>query len=339
MKKGKLAICDMSERYAQRLAEDIGQEKGFPWETAAWTDVESLMKQMEAEPPDILLLSEELYDPQKTDFSRYSGTKLILLTEDETDPERQPPCITRYQSIREIMEDLLEICGGQRNEGQAVRRVYSGVTSIYSPVGRCGKTGFALALGQTLAQRTRTLYLNMENWHGFYQLMKMDPADWKGGDLSDLIYSIRTGNTGQLFRFSQVVQSFGSLDYVMPVRGEMDLREVKEEEWEEVITLAIRDGGYRRVILDMGSQTDDILRLFGICGRIFIPGLSDPVSAAKLSQFLRALKDFGDPDCIGRTRCIQLPPWKEGMESEFPAGLMHGPYAAFARKMAEENES
>ena len=39
--------------------------------------------------------------------------------------------------------------------------------AVYSPVGRTGKTGFALALGKEIAKKRRTLYLNLEEYSGF----------------------------------------------------------------------------------------------------------------------------------------------------------------------------
>ena len=58
------------------------------------------------------------------------------------------------------------------------------VLGVYSPVGRCLKTSFALTMGKLLAQEERVLYLNLEEFSGLSVLMK---EEYKS-DLSDLLY-------------------------------------------------------------------------------------------------------------------------------------------------------
>ena len=49
-------------------------------------------------------------------------------------------------------------------------------TYVYSPVKRCGKTCFALTLGQILAKRQSVLYLNLEECAGFRPIF---PSLWR----------------------------------------------------------------------------------------------------------------------------------------------------------------
>ena len=58
---------------------------------------------------------------------------------------------------------------------------------VYSPVGRCLKTSFALTMGKLLAQEERVLYLNLEEFSGLSVLMK---EEYKS-DLSDLLYFLQ----------------------------------------------------------------------------------------------------------------------------------------------------
>ena len=339
MKKKILAILSRQGSYAQRLAGDINRNKDYPWNAAAYTDEHLLKDSSAGGKTDVILMEEDMYDPEREDMFPNPGIRLILLTEDETDLTRNPPCITQYQSVREIMEDILELCGSQRKAPAAAAGIITpGLVGVYSPVGRCGKTSFCLTLGLMLAEQEKTLYLNMENWHGFYDLMKINPAVWKGGDISDLIYAIRTRPDQNFFRFSQIVQSFKDLDYIMPVRGELDMRNVSEEEWEKVISECTRIGGYRKVILDMGSQTDDVFKIMGCCSRVYIPYLDDAVSKAKIRQFRRALSDFRAEGVAENIRYLHLPEWKEQMADDFPMSLVRNSYGAYVRKMLTEEK-
>ncbi|MDQ9824849.1 hypothetical protein RFZ44_16190, partial [Acinetobacter sp. 163] len=53
----------------------------------------------------------------------------------------------------------------------AVLKKTTEILGVYSPVGRCLKTSFALALGQILARERAVLYLNLEEYSGFEELI------------------------------------------------------------------------------------------------------------------------------------------------------------------------
>ena len=58
------------------------------------------------------------------------------------------------------------------------------IIGVYSPVGRCGKTSLALAMGQLLAREEKLLFITLDTFTGFSGLLD---EQWKR-DLSDLIY-------------------------------------------------------------------------------------------------------------------------------------------------------
>ena len=60
----------------------------------------------------------------------------------------------------------------------------SRITGVYSPIGRCGKTSFALTLGQVLAREEKVLYITLEEFSG---LSALTGTVYTGG-LSDLLY-------------------------------------------------------------------------------------------------------------------------------------------------------
>ena len=51
------------------------------------------------------------------------------------------------------------------------------VIGVYSPIGRSGKTTFAITLGQVLAKEKETLYINMEE---FSALSKIFNKEYSG---------------------------------------------------------------------------------------------------------------------------------------------------------------
>ena len=71
----------------------------------------------------------------------------------------------------------------------AVLKKTTEILGVFSPLGRCLKTSFALTLGQILAKDKAVLYLNMEEYSGFEELLGKGFAH----NLSDLLYYVQTG--------------------------------------------------------------------------------------------------------------------------------------------------
>ena len=54
--------------------------------------------------------------------------------------------------------------GKARGAAGGIRAGLAKVLGVYSPVGRCLKTSFALTMGKLLAQEERVLYPNLEEF-------------------------------------------------------------------------------------------------------------------------------------------------------------------------------
>ena len=81
----------------------------------------------------------------------------------------------------------------------------SRITGVYSPIGRCGKTSFALTLGQVLAREEKVLYITLEEFSG---LSALTGTVYTGG-LSDLLYYY-TQREYSSVRLGSVTYNWGS---------------------------------------------------------------------------------------------------------------------------------
>ena len=114
------------------------------------------------------------------------------------------------------------------------------VIGVYSPVGRTQKTSFALTLGQILAKDRAVLYLNLESYSGFEQIL----GETYERNLSDLLYFVRQENANVIHRLSGMVLPIQNLDYVPPALSPMDIQCTSCGEWlalfEEIVRSYIR---------------------------------------------------------------------------------------------------
>ena len=78
--------------------------------------------------------------------------------------------IYKFQSgddiIREVMAVYSEIPGIRPNTAGSVDQSRR-IIGVYSPVGRCGKTCLALAIGQILAKEEKVLFVTLDTFTGF----------------------------------------------------------------------------------------------------------------------------------------------------------------------------
>ena len=177
------------------------------------------------------------------------------------------------------------------------------ILGVFSPLGRCLKTSFALTLGQILAKDKAVLYLNMEEYSGFEELLGKGFAH----NLSDLLYYVRQDNQNLLHKMNSMVQTIGNLDYIPPVQMPADIRGTAWQDWEQLIRMITTESSYEVVVLDMGSGIDDNFQLLDLCRRIYMPVLSDAVSMCKIAQFENLVRIWDFPQILEKTVKIKPP--------------------------------
>lgn len=208
------------------------------------------------------------------------------------------------------------------------------VIGIFSPVGRCGKTGFALALGEILAEERKTIYLNLERYSGLKDLAIIPDG---GGDINDLIYFYRLDENSLVYRLSSLIRSFRNLDYIAPALTGEDVMSVNASEWSSIISTLAAAGEYEVVILDLGVSLEDAVYLLSICDRVYMPVLDDRVSSAKTAQFFEAAGRSGAAGLQDKVKMLHLPVVREEVwGTDAPARLARGKMGAYVRRVLNE---
>ena len=166
-----MAVCSGEREYVRRFAEFANRRQASMLAVHGFTDSGELSAYTKEHPVDILLLSEELACdlPKKKEY----GTVILLSGEEyQAVPQTEYPIIYKYQSCPQILRQAMDFYAEQAAAvpGVVLRREKMKCIGVYSPVGRTGQTGFALALGKEIAKKKRTLYLNLEEYSGFSEL-------------------------------------------------------------------------------------------------------------------------------------------------------------------------
>lgn len=303
MKKSIFAICDLEVDYAHNFMDYLNCKRSIPFEIQAFTSVEHLIKFAGKERIEILLISDKAMCSRVKELD---VGQIMILSEGVHPPELdQYPSVYKYQSSDYVIREVMACYGADRENPELapVPKRNMEILGVYSPVGRCLKTSFALALGQILARDKAVLYLNLEEYAGFETLFRKQYEH----TLSDVMYFVRQKNKNLIHKISGMLESVGNLDYIPPAENPEDVRSASWEEWNYLLDTLARNSAYETVVLDLGNGVDGLFRILGRCSRIFMPVLGDVMSRAKLAQAERLLKTWNMPEIQDRIERLKLP--------------------------------
>lgn len=304
MKKNVFAVCDLEVDYALNFMDYLNQKKNIPFEIQAFTAVENLIAYGKNTHIELLLISGRAMcrDVRELDIG-----KIIILSEGVHPPELdQYPSVYKYQSSSDVIREVMECYGAEKKTDLKTYPVLKKTTEIlgvYSPLGRCLKTSFALTLGQILAKDRAVLYLNMEEYSGFEELLGKGSAH----NLSDLLYYVRQDHANLLHKMNSMIQSINNLDYIPPVQMPADIRGTAWQDWERLLQMLISDSSYEVVVLDIGCGIEENFQLLDLCKRIYMPVLSDAMSQCKIAQFENLVRIWDFPQILEKTIKITPP--------------------------------
>lgn len=302
MRKQILALMDSEEPYAIRFMEHVNRKKTTPFEVHAFTNREKLNDYVHSHHVEILLISE--HDLEES--CQYPATQVIILT-DHSEGNALYPNVCKYQASSQVMKQVIEVYGRHMEPGRpaatAVIKPPTRILGVFSPCPRCGKTAFALALGQCLSAGKACLYLNFEITSGLKSLLRQS---WQR-DLSDVIYFIRRGDRNLTARLLPLVQDLGTMSYVPPCPSPSEIYSVEADEWHRLFESLRRDSSYEILLLDLGALPLFTPELLEECDLIYMPTCEDEVAAAKQEEFDQLLAEH-EIRIESRLRRLHVPP-------------------------------
>ena len=297
-----LTLCDTEEEYAQHMTEFLEAHKEMPWEIHTYTEVPGLVEFAGREQVELLVVAENAYTE---DVRNLAASRTILLNESGVRKWNCVKNVNKYQQaenvFREIVEVYMEVAGIQLPRLAAENDVK--FIGMYSPVRRCLQTSFALTLGQMLAQKHRTLYLNFEHYAGITELL----PDLQTRDLADLIFFLTSDRDKFLLRMQTMLRRKGDLDYIPPVKAGQNLLTVTPEEWRNLMQRIVELGEYEFVILDLSENIQGLFDILRSCCKVFTLIREDAVARSKINQYEQVLSLYEYEDVLDKTRKYSLP--------------------------------
>lgn len=335
-----MAVYDVDPFYADRFAEFVNQKEKTPFTAIAFNSLSRLTAFAAEQNVELLLVGDEVPEESIREVRARQVVRLGEMVTVEKREDNQSPVVYKYQASDAVLREVMACYRVQpQAAGLAAVGTKSTVVSVWSPVGRCGKTGFCLTLGQIMARQAKVLYLSLEDYSALSRLT----GSAYSRTLSDLVYYYRQGEYSRV-HLSGLVYSLGGLDYIPPAGYAEDLAEMTGEELAGLVQRIALEGIYEVIILDMGHLVREPEPLLELSDVVYVPMKEDCISSAKLEAWKNYLQWSGKEHLWGKIQLLKLPlsgavcqaeTWLEqllwGEMGDYIRGLLKGRKGDFRR--------
>ena len=298
MSEKNLVICDKEVRYAKGLGDNISERQELAFKVYACTSAESMLCFLNSHKIDILLIDEAF---KREEREQFPAEQIFVLSKegckDLGDKEIE---ILKYQCADAILAEVIDTYLRKSNVTilKKFKKQSKKLMAVYSPIHRIGKTTFAIAMGKELAEKEKTLYLNLEGYSALQCGEK---------DLGELLYYLRQDPESFGGRLSMVVTKQEALDYVMPMEMITDLKEITVDEWKNFLQRILEESIYENVVLDLGDCVDGVFEILQLCDWVYMPVLEDEVSHQKVCKLEETLTRIGLESVLHKTTKFMVP--------------------------------
>ena len=307
MDKRILAIFDGEESYAYRLMEFISEKRNLPFRVYVFTDKKKFYSCAKTEDIECLLVSESVYG-QEVEVLKIPH--IIILSENGENLNKALHHINKYQSCENILHEVMEYYT-EKSEAvptalrTGIRKMQ--IIGIYTPIGRCLQTTFSLTLGQMLARRFKTLYLNFEVYSGFSRLLSRT----FDSDISDLMYYFACAREKLACRMESMVETVNGLDFIPPDEIYQNLAGIRGSQWMDLFQETEKSSEYEYLILDLTDSIMDLWEVLKGCDHIYTISRDDGMAMAKIEQYEKVLEQMEYGEITARTTRWKLPVFKQ----------------------------
>lgn len=268
----------------------------------------------------LALVGAGLWEESQAELAESLGTCLIRLGENDVSPY-QPADHLIKEVYRIALEQKLYLPG-------AMQTLYEKeIVAVCSPHGYDLQTGFSIVYSLIRAEHTRTLYLDYTYYSGYF--------DAGAEDVGDLFYELHKQSKPVGAILAAMVQRFGSLDYLPPVRMQMDLDDLTGEDFTELLQRILQESEYELVVLNMPVRPRFLRAVYGCCSNMYSLQREGTLYERAQTRLLEDLRLESGQAELSNLQIVPMPAISGSfsMDESMYEELLFGEMAAFIRKL------
>lgn len=301
MRMVRIGVLDEEEEYVSRLAGFLNRQGKGCWNVAGFTDRGILEDYLKKRNLDVLAVSnkEELLELQK----RYKEICFIWLSEsgnagriaDKKDSEIRMIC--KFQSAKAIGKAMYKVLKKLETDTSSVKPM----AVVYSPIGRCGKTSFALEIAKNECYG-KWLYIGMEDYSSFREKGEQE------GKADDFLYYVKEREKEKLIEL--IEESDGIIPSAFSI---FDTKQLDRKDL-EFIEEVLQESSFEGAVFDIGSGVLQDFTIFSLFEVIVVPYLSAESAMIKRERFEQILYLYGLEEVISKLQYINMEKSQEVLE-------------------------
>lgn len=345
-----IAVLTEQPAYAQRFCDYANRKRILPLTAVPFTEVGEYTAFCEKHPVRILLTDEGILRAACDGEQEHQLQAEQIIGLAEETPEQQgakegssqdgrdsvlllcDTVIGKYQSADTILREIMICCENLgMHSWHILTEQKKQMIGIFSPIGRCRKTAFALVLCRILGRSNQPLYLNLEPFSGFSALT----GENYSACLSDALYHLKKGSLDTA-KLVSMIYTFSGIHYIPPMRFAEDMEELSGSGLAALASQILQESPYDVLVVDAAELTEASSSFLELCSQIYMPVLEDAVSRAKLEEFETYLDAAGKEALKSRLCKLHLP--ETGLiqyGASYLDDLLYSPLGDYTRALLE----
>lgn len=329
--KELLAVFDQDEVFAKRLCNALNKRADCPYDVRAVSDREDL-RRLSAEGRITVFLKGEGAEERDFDVSLADRVIRLSSVREELGPGTEAQ-IYKYQPVAGLLRAVLSVTDSPREAARTPEAAVpdQGLIGVASPVGRCGKTAFAMTLTRLLGEERSVLYADLEACSSLCGLQEGTFSN----RLSDLLYMERVSSSGKEppIAEEEFIKKQWGIDVACPADCPEVLFETPSAEIVRAAERLFHSKPYEAAVLDLGSEYLLIREFIPKLRKLYVPTLPDALSRAKTESFLNWVRKCSLKLELS-VETVILPDVPVNLQGEDPVeGLLFSEMGSFVRKM------
>lgn len=258
-----IALCDSDSIYASRFMEYFRNKQEFEWDITAFTNTGKLEAYLHDHSIEILLVgSGEMIEKVPTDKIQ----SCYLLTEERQEVGPEQNGIFRYQSVEQIMEQVLTDYMRKQDEKSTVTNPKQmNIITVFSPVADGQDAVLAWSMGFWLSRQRKVLLLPLE----LFTLKQMEFINPARQGISEFIYYLKD-NSNILSKLKELLNYSNNLAFMTGASHGFDLLSLNKEDIHRWITMLRTNTDYHSVIFYLSFYHEAGIELLKLSDRVVI---------------------------------------------------------------------
>ena len=290
MNNGLIVLLDSDTAYSSCLCEYIDIHTSLDYETMTFSQIDVFLDFSANKQIDILLVNEDIFS--SLPLYKISFLNLFILSETNFDSTLEKDSYTfnvffKYQSMQNLLHKVMTHFSLDRHNYTAFSMDHSSkLIGVYSPIKRCGKTSFAIALATAYSSKTPTLFITFDEFACEYLSMSKDQKT-----ISELMFYLLDNFSNTINHLDSIACTINGLDIIPPAIYPDDLRRLASDTLIGFFS-QLKKTKYTHIIIDFANTLFDIIPLLNLCDKVYMPVVDDDISRKKLSAFLVSAKNI-----------------------------------------------